>query len=119
TIEVYTPRIGQFAEAEIRGDSLAESGGLTEMSVTALPDGRVLIAGGRDRSGQMVNSTFIAALDPIDGSVDLSRTDSLATPRAGHAATLLCDGTVLIVGGTDDPTAPGSERYNPPSTGRR
>jgi hypothetical protein len=38
-------------------------------------------------------------------------------PRAHHQATLLCDGTVLVVGGTALPTP--AERYNPPAVGRR
>ena len=43
--------------------------------------------------------------------------DQLTTPRAGHQATLLCDGTVLISGGTT--TQAVIERYNPPVAGRR
>jgi hypothetical protein len=49
--------------------------------------------------------------------VDLAATDRLAAPRAGHQATLLCDGTVMLVGGTATPSP--SERYNPPAQGRR
>lgn len=115
TLELYLPPVGQFVPAA----TMPAGGGLTELSVTPLPDGRVLLAGGRDRTGAPVATAIIARLDPLDGTVDLSRTDSLAVPRAGHAATLLCDGTVLLVGGTDVPGAPGSERYNPPSAGRR
>ena len=36
---------------------------------------------------------------------------SMATGRAGHTATLLADGQVLVVGG--DATAPSAERYDP------
>ncbi len=56
-------------------------------------------------------------IDPFGGSINLVNTDRLSMPRAGHQATLLCDGTVLLVGGTDEPSV--AERYNPPSTGRR
>jgi hypothetical protein len=111
TIEVYLPRVGQFVAA----GTMPAGAGLTEMTVTALPDGRVLIAGGKDAGGDAVATTIIARLDPIDGKVNLSPTDSLSVARAGHAAALLCDGTVLIVGGGAD----GSERYDPPATGRR
>jgi hypothetical protein len=111
TIELYLPRVGQFVAA----GSLPSGAGLTDLSVTALPDGRVLLAGGRDRSGAPVATTIIARLDPLDGTVDLSLTDALSVARAGHAAALLCDGTVLLVGGGAD----GSERYNPPAAGRR
>jgi hypothetical protein len=91
--------------------------GLTEISVTPLPDGRLLIAGGKDETGTPVTRTYIARLDTIDGIPDIVPTDPLAEPRAGHQATLLCDGTVLLVGGTG--AAAPAERYNPPSLGRR
>jgi hypothetical protein len=115
TIEVYRPRLGQFDTA----GTLPAGAGLTELSVTALPDGRVLLAGGRDRDERPVATTLIAQPSPSAGAVVISPTDPLAAPRAGHAATLLCDGTVLLVGGTSDAAAPGAERYNPSSAGRR
>lgn len=91
--------------------------GVTGQTITTLPDRRLLLTGGRDASGAPVASAFIARVDPLDGSIDLIATDSLSAPRAGHQATLLCDGTVLLVGGTSS-GAP-AERYNPPSSGRR
>lgn len=113
-LELYDPIQGTFAPAGV----LPANAGLTELSVTPLPDGRVLLAGGRDAAGAPVATVLIARLDPLDGQVDISPTDSLDVPRAGHSAVSLCDGTILIVGGTDDATAP-AERYNPPSAGRR
>ncbi|HKA91172.1 MAG TPA: kelch repeat-containing protein [Haliangiales bacterium] len=115
SLEVYLPRIGQFAAV----GTLPAGAGLVGFTATALPDGRVLLAGGRDAGNQPVATAYILRLDPIDGTVDISPTDGLAVPRAGHSAVPLCDGTVLIVGGTVAPGAPGSERYNPPSAGRR
>jgi hypothetical protein len=50
--------------------------------------------------------------------VDLSPSDRLSEPRAGNSAVSLCDGTILVVGGMADATAP-AERYSPPSLGRR
>lgn len=114
SLELYDPVQGTFAPAGI----LPEGAGLTEMTVTPLPDGRVLLAGGRDASGQPVATVLIARLDPIDGQVDLSPSHSLQVPRAGHSAVSLCDGTILVVGGTDDAGA-SAVRYNPPSAGRR
>ena len=111
SIELYQPRVGQFVTAA----TLPANAGVTEMTLTPLPDGRVLIAGGRDANGVAVATTNIARLDPIDGKVDLQQTDPLGAPRAGHEAALLCDGTILVVGGA----AAGSERYNPPAVGRR
>lgn len=98
--------------------NLPETAGLLDMSVTALPDGRVLIAGGRRLpGGPPVNTAFIARLDPLDGSVDVVPTDRLSVPRANHQAAALCDGTILITGGA--PGQPVAERYNPTPTGRR
>lgn len=112
-MELYDPVQGTFAPA----GTLPAGAGLTGMTVTPLPDGRVLLAGGRDAAGAIVDTVLIARLDPIDGAVDLSPTDRLSVPRAGHSAVSLCDGTILIAGGTED-AAP-AERYNPPSIGRR
>ena len=38
-------------------------------------------------------------------------------PRSRHIARILPDGTVLVIGGTDDLSV--AERYNPPPLGRR
>ncbi len=113
-IELYDPVQGLFSPAGV----LPSSAGVTGMSVTELPDGRVLLAGGEDIDGQKVNTVLIARFDPIDGVVDLSPTAPLAEPRSEHAAVVLCDGTVLLSGGTSTMSAE-TERYNPPSTGRR
>jgi hypothetical protein len=96
---------------------LPENAGLVDFAATTLPDGRVLLTGGRTLDGVVTSNAFIARLDPFDGTVDVVPTDRLLVPRAGHQATLLCDGTVLIAGGTATQTA--YERYNPPAAGRR
>jgi hypothetical protein len=98
--------------------TLPPNAGRVDASATILPDGRVLVAGGRlEPGGEPVSSAFIAQLDPLDGTVDIVATDRLAEARAGHQATLLCDGTVLFAGGTASQTP--YERYNPPANGRR
>jgi hypothetical protein len=111
-VEVYDPVQGQFATSP---DRLPAAAGLTGFSATALPDGRVLLAGGDDLDGAPTSAAFIARLDPVNGRVDVVRTDDLSVPRSGHSAVRLCDGTVLLVGG--GPLT--AERYNPPSAGRR
>lgn len=115
TLELYDPVQGVFTDA---GD-LPASAGLTGMSVSPLPDGRVLLSGGYDAGGEPVRTAHIASLDSLSGTVNVSGTDSLSVPRAGHGAALLCDGTILVVGGSGDPGAPAAERYNPPSANRR
>jgi hypothetical protein len=97
--------------------TLPENAGLIDFAATTLPDGRVLITGGRTIGGAITSNAFIARLDPFTGNVDVVPTDRMTVPRAGHQATLLCDGSVLISGGTADQTV--YERYNPPAAGRR
>lgn len=97
---------------------LPDNAGLVDFTTTTLPDGRVLLTGGRTApGGPPLATAFILQLNTDTSSVDIVATDRLAAPRAGHAATRLCDGTVLLSGGTADPTP--AERYNPPALGRR
>jgi hypothetical protein len=116
TMELFTLDGGFQAEPD-----LPMNAGLVDFVATPLPDGRVLITGGRRCADPVacpaLDTAFIARVDPIDGTVDVVATDHMAVKRAGHSATLLCDGTVLISGGTAD-FAP-AERYNPPSLDRR
>lgn len=65
--------------------------------MTALPDGTVLVVGGQEDFGQPIDSVELFFLD-----AGTSRFfTAMATPRAGHTATLLQDGRVLIAGGSD------------------
>jgi hypothetical protein len=120
TIESFSLDAGftTFKDADLNDQKMPANAGLVDFTATTLPDGRVLITGGRlTVDGPPVNTAYIARLDPFNGKVDIVATDRLQYPRAGHQATLLCDGTVLISGGTADQTP--YERYNPPSIGRR
>jgi hypothetical protein len=98
--------------------ALPAGAGAIGFSATTLPDGRVMIAGGQlQQGGPAVSSAFVAGLDLGDGTVSIISIENMATARAGHEAVLLCDGTVMLVGGTA--TNSSAERYNPPSAGRR
>ncbi len=113
TLELFTLDAG-FVDAGL----LPPGAGVIEPSITTLPDGRVLIAGGRETpGGEPVLGAYIINLDPLDGSVDAVTTDRLTAARAGHAAARLCDGTIVVLGGTD--LASPIERYEPPPLGRR
>jgi hypothetical protein len=97
---------------------LPAGAGVVDFTATTLPDGRILITGGRAMPGAPpLDSAYIARLDPLDGSVDVVATDHLAMARADHQAVVLCDGTILVSGGT--PGQFPAERYNPPPLGRR
>jgi len=86
-----------------------DSGLFWGYSVTALQDGRVLIAGGIqmpqdgavcDRWGNVnyVSSGQAQIFDPATGQ--LQATGSMLTPRNSHQAVLLDDGRVLMMGGS-------------------
>lgn len=71
-----------------------------------LADGRVLVCGGLDTTGQPSADAYV--FDPATGQS--SAVGPLATPRAGAAAVLLPSGRVLVTGGLSaitltDPTA--------------
>ena len=78
-------------------------------TVTLLPDGRVLAAGGYGTSGSLASCELY---DPATG--EWTVTGSLNVAREMHAATLLPSGKVLVVGGTQagNPQA-SAELYNP------
>lgn len=84
-------------------------------TATLLPDGTVLIAGGRVHGHQDYQGTVTATAELFDPSTGrFVPTGNMTLPRARHSATLLPDGRVLIVGrdwsAGDDRTA---EVYDP------
>jgi len=83
-------------------------------TATLLPNGKVLITGGRNYNSLGLDSAEL--YDPTTGS--FTATGSLERGRAGHTATLLSNGKVLIVEGIGNrglPVYP-EELYDP-STG--
>ncbi|MCP1456107.1 RHS repeat-associated core domain-containing protein [Pseudomonas kilonensis] len=79
-------------------------------AATLLPDGRWLLSGGSENGVTLATLTVV---DPVTNS-DTHFAGSLNLPRKGHTATLLPDGTVLIVGGVgmDNSTLSQAERIN-------
>jgi len=119
SIELFESSTATFRSAPDVFDVLDDRAGRVLGTATPLPDGRILLAGGLDATGEPTAAVFIARLDLQSGAFSLLETDPMAVPRAGHEAVVLCDGTVLIVGGTNVSGAPVVERYNPPPDGRR
>lgn len=70
-------------------------------TITALPNGRILVAGGT-RTGP-TGAAYIATsalYDPSTGSWHAAA--AMPHPRGNHTATLLADGRVLVAGGEDE-----------------
>ncbi|HEX4421217.1 MAG TPA: hypothetical protein VH165_25055 [Kofleriaceae bacterium] len=113
TLERFTIDAG-FVEV----GTLPADAGVINFAAATLPDGRILITGGSSTvGGATLNTAYIIRLDPLDGQIDVVATDHLASARAGHQMAVLCDGTVIVSGGTLTPSK--IERYNPPPAGRR
>jgi hypothetical protein len=97
TAELYDPAAGAFTRT---GDMVTGRYGHT---ATLLSNGKVLIVGGVESGDSLFRTIPTAELyDPSAGT--FTPTGSLAVARAGHTATLLSGGKVLITGGLTDPT---------------
>jgi hypothetical protein len=82
-------------------------------TATLLPDGKVLIVGGfkKVRTYDQVYFNSAELYDPQTRTFTV--TGNLNIARCGHTATLLHDGTVLIVGGGNDAPLASVELYDP------
>ena len=87
----------------------------TGQTITMLHDGRVLLTGGDKNAGYRSQLASAEIYDPSTGT--FSATGSMSTPREGHTATMLRDGTVLVVGGSPNgiQTTGSAEIYDPVS----
>jgi hypothetical protein len=66
-------------------------------SSPVLPSGGILLTGGVDNNGNVLQTAELH--DPSTGNVALL---GMGSPRVGHSATLMPDGSVLLVGGIVD-----------------
>lgn len=96
SIEIYDPSSGLFSGSPF----LAMSEPRSAVMGVALPTGQVLIAGGREDVGSGSSLRSAELFDPI--SQQSMSTGMLGTRRENATATLLADGRVLIVGGSDN-----------------
>jgi Bacterial Ig-like domain (group 2)/Kelch motif len=105
---LYDSATGVFSGT---GNMTANRGGHT---ATLLANGKVLIAGGADQDPTGTGLASAELYDPSTGT--FTQTGSMAVGRFLHTATLLQNGTVLIVGGAltsaSDPDAT-AEVYDP------
>jgi hypothetical protein len=86
-------------------------------AATLLLDGRVLVTGGFGGPYANYSSAVASAeiWDPSSGA--FSATGSMAQERVGHTATLLSDGRVLVIGGTEPKGSPTSAEIWDEATG--
>jgi hypothetical protein len=86
-------------------------------TATLLPDGSVLVVGGATDTAHPASITETAEkFDPSSGA--WTQVKSMNTKRAFHTATLMLDGSVLVVAGGPTGTLDGqlsAERYSPAS----
>ena len=84
-------------------------------TASALPDGRVLIAGGctRDSCEGITASTEL--VDPATGASTPG--PDMREPRVGHAAVTLADGRILLIGGFGPGTVTGTTDLFDPASG--
>jgi N-acetylneuraminic acid mutarotase len=104
TAELYDPVTGKWLPT----GSMATA--REQHTATMLTDGDVLVAGGLNQGGSSGHSTTFASAelyDPLSGR--WSPAASMNQARAGHTATLLSGGWVLVTGGGTDT----SEVYEP------
>lgn len=116
--ELYDPSAGTFT---LTRNMTAPRANHTLM---LLPDGKVFITGGSSWNSAtfsglegMAYFCCLASAEIYDASTGLfTGAGSMATPRAGHTATLLNNGTVLLAGGgagSNTPALATAEVYNP------
>lgn len=71
----------------------------SDATATLLDDGRILVAGGVSTGNQRLGNALLLSVS--DFAITVDATISLQASRAGHTASLLPDGRVLLLGGTD------------------
>lgn len=109
--EIFDPAKGVFTATGSMG--VARQG----HTATLLPNGKVLIAGGSGAGADGVDASDSAEIyDPATGQ--FSAAGNMVTGRKAHTATLLLNGTVLIVGGQGDAGYIASAEIYDPATGK-
>lgn len=105
--ELYDPATGQFTATGDLGAARADH------TATLLLDGTVLVAGGFDRVDRGVPLDTAERFDPATGR--FTPVGSLPGARAGHQATLLPGGQVLVTGGAGVTVLASTALFDPTS----
>lgn len=93
TAELYDPATNTFS---ITGSL---NTGRQSHTATLLSNGKVLVTGGDAASGSGIPTNSAELYDPADGT--WTSAGLMNQPRAGHTATLLPSGQVLVAGGVN------------------
>jgi hypothetical protein len=109
--ELYDPSTGTFAPV---GNMTV---GRYLHTATSLGNGKVLIAGGFERQVAPVGGEVSSAELYDSAARTFTATASMTSERAGHAATLMNDGRVLITGGSGGGTMTASAELYDPAAG--
>jgi hypothetical protein len=105
--EIYDPGTEKFTA----GASMSE--GRRSLAGVVLADGRVFVAGGSASAASAASQPLKTAEIYDPGQNSFSRTGSMAEARVSPTATLLPDGRVLVVGGSDIAPLRTAELYDP------
>lgn len=94
--------LGDLATAEVFDPDTSTFSAIGPMQTnhylaTALANGRVLLTGGQGAEGEILSAAEV--FDPATGI--FQPTGDMTVPRVKHAAVLLADGRVLVIGGSD------------------
>jgi Ca2+-binding RTX toxin-like protein len=81
------------------------------VAAAPLPDGRVLVAGGRNYDDGRHYLSSAEVFDPATGTFSSAGIGSMSVPRYGAAAAPLPDGRVLVTGGYYLDSGDGSKHY--------
>jgi WD40 repeat protein len=103
--ELYDPSTGTFSPTGSMGV------GRVMFTMTALPNGKVLVAGGESGPpSALVNLSSAEIYDPTAGT--FAPTGSMATARNRHVAILLPSGKTLVAGGYNGGASASIEAYD-------
>lgn len=109
-VELYNPGTGTWTVTASM--NMPRSG----FSQTLLPNGKVLVAGGQEKTCTTPPCAILSSAELYDPSTGTwSATGSMSTARDGHTATLLANGLVLVAGGGSGSavgTVASAELYN-------
>ena len=76
---------------------------------------RVLVAGGEDETGELATHALVITADRLNGQLETTSQTPMKVPRWGHAAVLLGNAQIAILGGFDasNTALKSIEIYNP------